>query len=78
MSGLSNKGSYVRALCMNIVTDYRFLYKKRCIFSKSCGFLARLKGVIVLKGMFSRRMGQYFFFVRCFLLYRFCIVCDIS
>jgi len=27
MSGLSNKGSYVRALCMNIITDNRFLKK---------------------------------------------------
>lgn len=27
MSGLSNKGSYVRARCMNSVTDYRFIKK---------------------------------------------------
>ena len=28
-SGLSNKGSFVRYLCMDIVTDYRFLKKKK-------------------------------------------------
>jgi hypothetical protein len=40
MPGLSNKDSYVLSLCMNNVTDYRYLYTRRCIFSKSCGFLA--------------------------------------
>ena len=48
------------------------------IFSESCSFLVRLKGVIILKGMFPRNMGQYFFFIGCFILYRFYIVCDIS
>jgi len=32
------------------------------IFSESCSFLSRLNGVIILKGMFPRSMGQYFFF----------------
>jgi len=44
------------------------------IFIEFCSFLARLKGVIILKGMFPRSMGQYLFFVCCFLRYRFYIV----
>jgi len=41
MSGLSNKGSYVRAVCMNIVTDYRFLKKNKCEYSVSPALFLR-------------------------------------
>jgi hypothetical protein len=70
MSGLCNKGSYVRAVCMNIVTDYKKQKKINVFIQWVLQFSRPIERRYNSERNVSKKYGSIFF-VGFFLLYRF-------